>query len=99
MQTRRVPDETVIEPPSITHPGIVDRVITTRNQPPDAVPVSGHHYIAAVGAARTYAGSFFEKPHPDFMMKVLGLERADRADIRRAHRIIVVEAAVVSVEH
>src|SRR6185437_11908131 len=48
----------VVQPPCITHPGLIYRVITARYQPPDAVFISTQHDVAAVRTARTYARGF-----------------------------------------
>src|SRR5216683_7000381 len=94
-----VADEVIVKPSRVAHPGVVDRVITPRSEPPDTVAVLAYHDVAAVRASRAYARGLRQKPYADLVIEVLCFERADRADVRRTHRIVVVEAAVANVEH
>src|SRR5262249_37673556 len=55
MKARGIGHEAVVQPPRITHPGLIDLVIAARYQPPDAVFISAQHDVAAVRTARTYA--------------------------------------------
>src|SRR5581483_6811830 len=98
-QPSAVVDEAIVEPSPVAHPGVVDGVVAPREQPPDTVAVLADHDVAAVGAAGAYAGGFLEEPDADPVMEVLALERADRADVGGADRVVIVESAVVDVEH
>src|ERR1700722_13952021 len=93
-----IADGVVAETPSIAHPSIVDLVIAAWDQPPDAIFVGRGHDIAAIRASGANRPDIFKEPYADLVMKILGLKCSDRADISGAHRIIVIEAAVVNVE-
>src|SRR5208282_1475741 len=92
-------DEFIVQPPLVAHPSVVDRVVAARNQPPDAIAILRDHDVAAVGASGAHARGLLEKPHADPMMEVLAFERADRTDVGGADGVVVVEAAVIDVEH
>src|SRR5579872_4079337 len=83
----------------VAHPGVVYVVIATWHNPPDVVLILIDDYVAAVGAAWTDACGLGQEPNADSMMKVLCFKRTDRTDIRRAHRVSIVEAAVRNIEY
>src|SRR5262249_40668978 len=71
-EPRRIGHKTIIQPTCIAHPGLVDRIIATRYEAPDAIVMCAQHNVAAVGTTRAYAGGLLQKPHPDLMMEILG---------------------------
>src|SRR5260370_26096105 len=81
----------IIEPPVITHPAGIDRIIFPRLVSVNVFLARANHDIAARGAARADAFGFLKEPNPHLESKIFGRERADRTDIDRVQRVIVIE--------
>ena len=68
-------------------------------QTPDAIAILRDHNVATVGASGANAGGLLEEPYSQAMMEILAFERAHRADVGGADGVVIVEAAVIDVEH
>ena len=87
-------DEAVAEPTLVAHPRLVHVVVAPRQQPIDASACGPDLDVAAVGAARADAFGLVQEPHAHLVVKVLAEERADRADVGGADRVVVGERLV-----
>ena len=81
----------VIQPAVIAHPAGVDRVVLARLVAIDLLLPRPDDDVAARRAARAQALGFLEEPDAHLETEILRGERADRADVHRVQRVIVVE--------
>ena len=84
-----------IEPAVIAHPTGVDCVILARRLPVNDIFARTDNCIATSRAARADTFCFLQKPYAHFETKIGRSERADRTNIHRVERIIVLQPLVV----
>ena len=81
----------VIQTTGIAHPRAVDAVVVARRVALNFFFARTDDCVAAGAAARAKALGFLEEPDAHLETKIFRCQRADRADIHRVERVIVVE--------
>src|SRR5206468_1367205 len=81
----------VVQPARVTHPAGVHGVVLARLVAVNFLFARTDNDVAAGAAARAEAFGFLQKPDAHLEPEILRGERADRAEVDRVQRVIVVE--------
>jgi hypothetical protein len=80
-----------VKPPVIAHPTRVDCIILARRLPVDDIFARTDNCVATSRAACAETFGFLQKPDPHLETKIAGGKRADRTNIDRVKRIVVLQ--------
>ena len=80
-----------IQPPVVAHPAGIDRVVLARCLAINDVLARADDRVAAGRATRAKTFRFLQKPDPHLETKIRRSQRADRADVDRVERVIILQ--------